>query len=96
LLWAQDQSIVKSPIIVLVVDDDSIRRRETAAGLTNLGYRVSTASDAGQALAALAISPEIAVLVTNIELPVVDGKELAADARRRRPGIVVIFSPTRN
>jgi DNA-binding NtrC family response regulator len=89
-------SNVTSPISVLVVDEDCALRAKTAAGLMGIGYRVSTASDAGQALAALEFCPEIAVLVTNIELPVMDGQELPAEARRRRPGIRIIFLSPRS
>jgi CheY-like chemotaxis protein len=82
---------LESPITVLVVEDDFLLREATVETLNDLGYHAISACDAGQALAALDLSPEIAILVADIGLPVMNGLELAAEARRRRPGLGVLF-----
>jgi CheY-like chemotaxis protein len=76
---------------VLVVEDDFLLRESTADTLNDLGYRAISACDAGQALAALDLFPEIAILLADIGLPVMNGLELTAEARRRRPGLAVLF-----
>jgi CheY-like chemotaxis protein len=86
-----DGSPPQSPMTVLVVEDDFLLREATVDTLNDLGYRAVAACDAGQALAALDLSPEIAILVADIGLPVMNGLELAAEARRRRPGLGVLF-----
>jgi CheY-like chemotaxis protein len=86
-----DGSPPQPPMTVLVVEDDFLLREATVETLNDLGYRAISASDAGQALAALDLSPEIAILVADIGLPVMNGLELAAEARRRRPGLGVLF-----
>jgi len=79
------------PTSVLVVEDDGLLREVTVDTLHDLGYRAIPAADAGQALAALELFPEIAILVADIGLPVMNGLELAAEARRRRPGLGILF-----
>jgi CheY-like chemotaxis protein len=86
-----DGSPPQSPMTVLVVEDDFLLREATVETLNDLGYRAVSACDAGQALAALDLSPEITLLVADIGLPVMNGLELASEARRRRPGLGVLF-----
>jgi CheY-like chemotaxis protein len=76
---------------VLVVEDDFLLREATVDTLNDLGYRAIPACDAGQALAAIDLFPEIRVLLADIGLPIMNGLELAAEARRRRPDIGVVF-----
>ena len=62
---------------VLLVEDDGPLRGELAAGLEACGFSVLTAADAEAALAALAVEPEIAVVVTDIQMPGRSGIALA-------------------
>jgi CheY-like chemotaxis protein len=81
----------ESPTSVLVVEDDFLLREATVDTLNDLGYRAISACDAGQALAAIDLFPEIKVLLADIGLPIMNGLELAAEARRRRPDLGVLF-----
>jgi CheY-like chemotaxis protein len=82
---------LESPASVLVVEDDFLLREATVDTLNDLGYRAISAGDAGQALAALDLFPEIRVILADIGLPVMNGLELAAEVRRRRPDLGVVF-----
>jgi CheY-like chemotaxis protein len=81
----------ESPASVLVVEDDFLLREATVDTLNDLGYRAISAGDAGQALAAIDLFPEIRVILADIGLPVMNGLELAAEVRRRRPDLGVVF-----
>lgn len=66
-------------------------RMATADMLGDLGYRVAEAENADAALAILA-EQEVTILMTDIGLPGVSGRDLAAEARTRIPGLPVIFA----
>ncbi len=78
---------------VLVVEDDDDVRAYTTGILRELGYRVVEAPDAKSALAVLQADPEIKVLFTDVGLPGgMNGRQLADEARRRRPDLRVLFT----
>lgn len=83
--------------IVLLVEDEVGVRRFSAEALGELGYTVLEAADGLAALSLLDAYP-VAVLFTDVVLPGMDGKRLAEEARRRRPGLPVLFTTgyTRN
>ena len=76
---------------VLLVEDGFLLRTVSAGTLADLGYRTYEVPDADQALTILATNREIKVLITDVNLPGMDGKTLAAEARRIRPEIRVLF-----
>ena len=84
--------------VVLVVEDEPAVRQFSADALEELGYRVLTADGALAALRLLDTRPEVALLFTDVVMPDVNGRELADEARRRRPGLKVLFTTgyTRN
>jgi CheY-like chemotaxis protein len=76
---------------VLVVDDDMFVRRATSRALRARGYHVFEANDANSALRVLRDQPEIELLVTDVVMPGLDGRELARAARDDRPRLKVLF-----
>jgi PAS domain S-box-containing protein len=77
---------------VLVVEDEAALRAYTSEILRELGYRVLEAPNGAAALAALAEAPQIDLLLTDVVMPGgLDGRQLAEAARRRRPGLKVLF-----
>jgi CheY-like chemotaxis protein len=78
---------------ILLVEDDEDVRAFTAEFLAELGYHVLLAGDARSALKTLEREPDIALLFTDLGLPNgVNGRQLAEEARRRRPGLKVLFT----
>jgi CheY-like chemotaxis protein len=79
--------------LVLVAEDSPIVRDLIVDSLRAHGLRVVEASDGREALERLASPPEIDLLVTDIEMPHLDGLKLIAALRarggRRIPAIVV-------
>jgi signal transduction histidine kinase/ActR/RegA family two-component response regulator len=69
---------------VLVVEDQASVRRFTCEALTELGYRVYEADSAEPALKVLAANPEINLLLTDIVMPGMNGRQLAEKAAEIR------------
>jgi len=76
--------------VVLVVDDEPLVLDVAATMLEELGCEVVTAKSAEQALAKLARDDRIEILVTDINMPGVDGYELAAKAKAMREDLKII------
>jgi CheY-like chemotaxis protein len=77
---------------ILVVDDNDDVRGFSANAARHLGYNVLEAGDAVHAMAVLDAHPDIALLFTDIGLPGMNGRELAAWASTRRPSLKVVFA----
>jgi CheY-like chemotaxis protein len=76
---------------VLFVDDDETIRRLVPRALRAKGYDVITASNAQEARAIFEEQPHVQVLVTDVVMIGVSGPELAAELRRQRPDLKVLF-----
>jgi len=78
---------------ILVVEDDDIVRMLIVDVLEELEYKVLEADGCEQALAFLCDHQQpIALMMTDVGLPVMDGRELAKQARRERPQLPVLFA----
>ena len=78
---------------ILVVEDDADVRSYSADILRKLGYRVVEAPEGPAALRLLDAEPGIRLLFTDVGLPGgLNGRQLADEARRRRPGLKVLFT----
>ncbi|MCX7514311.1 PAS domain S-box protein [Frateuria sp. STR12] len=78
--------------LVLLVDDEAAVRQVNAEALRELGYRVLEADGADTAMTTLAAHPQIELLFTDLVMPDVDGRRLAAEARRHHPDLKVLFT----
>ena len=83
------------PRVVLVVDDDLVVLEILAVMLEDLGCEVVTATGPQEALEKLGADPRVEVLFTDIEMPEMDGYELAKQAQRIRSGLKVIVTSGR-
>jgi signal transduction histidine kinase len=84
--------------VVLVVEDDTDVRRLTVDMLEELNYVALSADGGARALAIMETSPHLALLLTDIVMPDMNGRVLAEEAVKRRPGLRVLFTTgyTRN
>jgi signal transduction histidine kinase/ActR/RegA family two-component response regulator len=83
---------------ILLVEDEERVRQLAADTLTRLGYHVLQAGCAREALRQLERNAKVDLLFTDIVMPDKNGRELADEARRLRPGLRVLFTTgyTRN
>jgi signal transduction histidine kinase/CheY-like chemotaxis protein len=78
---------------VLVVDDNEAVRRLASQLLESLGYRVIAATTAVDALRFLDEGAHVDLLFTDVVMPgPLDGPTLTHEARRRRPGLRVLYT----
>ncbi|MBY0612431.1 MAG: response regulator [Beijerinckiaceae bacterium] len=75
---------------VLLVEDRDDVRTQIVDALTDLGCSVTASADAAEALSTLSNAP-VDLLITDIGLPGVNGRELARRARERWPGLPVLL-----
>ena len=81
---------------VLVVEDSFIVRELQRSILETAGYPVVTACDGREALAALDRDPEIALVVTDLQMPELDGlgltRAIRASAERSSLPVIIVTS----
>ena len=78
---------------ILVVEDDADVRSSLVEILGELGYRVIEAPNGPGALRQLDAHHEIKLLLTDVGLPGgMNGRQLANEALRRKPGLKVLFA----
>ncbi|MDP3493664.1 MAG: response regulator [Hyphomonadaceae bacterium] len=76
---------------VLVVEDDPQVRMLILEVLRDLRYRAIEASNPEQALAALRTHENVDLMVSDVGLPGMNGRQLAEIARRNRPNLKILF-----
>lgn len=77
---------------ILLVEDDDLVRQLTAEVLEEFGYTVIACRDAAGALQQLDAAQPLALLMSDVGLPDMDGRQLAETARRLRPTLPVLFA----
>ena len=76
--------------VILVVDDQKAVLEVTASMLRRSGYEVLEASGGQEALRTLESRPEVTVLLTDCDMPILRGEELARAVMLRWPHIRII------
>jgi PAS domain S-box-containing protein len=78
--------------LVLVVEDEDALREVTRRILTRNGYQVIVAANGQDAISAAASSQDrVTMLLTDVIMPGMQGKEVADRVRELQPGIAVLF-----
>jgi signal transduction histidine kinase len=83
---------------IVIAEDDPSVRQGTVRMLEELGYAVLEAGSGSDALRLLETNPEVALLITDVVMPGMNGRQLADEATRRWPGLHVLYTTgyTRN
>lgn len=76
---------------VLVVDDEATVRGLERRVLSESGYDVAEAADGQQALDYLAKGEPLALLVADLDMPVLSGDKMVSKVRALRPDLKVLF-----
>jgi two-component system response regulator VanR len=79
------------PHTILVVDDDAAMRMILRMTLTGFGYRALVAEDGKQALEASRDHPEIRVILLDVVMRGLSGKELADQLQMNLPNAAIVF-----
>ncbi|MFJ3522260.1 response regulator [Pseudomonas sp. NPDC090203] len=76
---------------VLIVEDTESVRMFVNEVLTDAGYRCTQVGDVKTALAMLENDPTVDLLLTDVGMPLMNGRELAQQMRTWRPDVPVLF-----
>jgi two-component system, cell cycle sensor histidine kinase and response regulator CckA len=76
---------------VLLVEDEPMVRGVAERALTRHGYTVITADNGEDALEVLARGEEIALLISDVVMPGMDGPTMVREARKTRPELKILF-----
>jgi signal transduction histidine kinase len=76
---------------ILIVEDDDGVRQYASEILRDLNYQILEARDAASALRLLDADKPFDLLLTDVVLPGKNGRELATEVEKRRPGVRIIF-----
>jgi CheY-like chemotaxis protein len=86
-----DQPHGRSPLRILLVDDDASVREILAALLKEEGYKVTEAEDVPSALHFLELGQSVDLLISDLAMPGPDGMVLIREAQRRQPSLPAIL-----
>lgn len=85
-----------TPVSVLLVEDEVLISALVADTLSEYGFAVHEAATADEALRYIEAGGAVDVLFTDINLPgTIDGRELAARVRERRPELPIVYASGR-
>jgi CheY-like chemotaxis protein len=77
---------------VLVVEDIVLIRMTTVEMVEELGFPTAEANDGAEALSILQTNPDIGILLTDLGLPGMTGRQLMEEALRLNPKLKVIIA----
>jgi signal transduction histidine kinase/ActR/RegA family two-component response regulator len=86
-----DETYSEQGEVVLIVEDEAVVRLLIVETLGDLGYRLLEAADGSAALRILQSPQRVDLLVTDIGLPGLNGRQLADAARTKRESLPILF-----
>lgn len=98
-MWDQHRSTEMKPwrAVILLADDDAGVRKSFSRLLSAHGYQVHVAADGVDAVSVAAqIGRQLHLLVTDIDMPHMNGIEAARLIRTAHPGLPVVFMSGRD
>jgi two-component system, cell cycle sensor histidine kinase and response regulator CckA len=82
-----NEAVVDECKTILVVEDEEALRRVTHRILVNAGYDVLLAASGEEALEVFRANPDIDLVMTDVIMPGMSGKDLVSALRERRPDV---------
>ncbi len=82
---------IEQRFTVLVVEDDAGVRQVAIGALRELGFNVVEADSGAVALERLGEHPQVSVMLTDVVMPVMDGRRLVEAALTQRPDLRVLY-----
>jgi PAS domain S-box-containing protein len=77
---------------ILVVDDEHAIVRSSKVGLERLGFRVTSATNAAEALRLFTASPhDFHAVLTDLSMPAMNGLELSRELLRQNPALPIVL-----
>ena len=76
---------------ILLVEDEPMVRTVAERALTRHGYKVLTATNGEEALEIVDRGDEIALLISDVVMPLMDGPTMVREARKTRPDLPILF-----
>ena len=77
---------------ILLVDDDVLIAMSSAGMLEDLGHEVIEANSGASALEALRANPDVGLMITDFDMPGMNGAQLALEARRLVPHLPILLA----
>ncbi len=91
LSYQSNATYAKAGETVLIVEDDPAVRVLVSEVLSELGYAFVQAGDAASAVPILESGQRIDLMISDVGLPGMNGRQLAEIGRQLRPGLKVLF-----
>lgn len=82
--------VMNSKANILVVDDNELIREMVCLLLSSLGYLPTPAQDATEAIDCMKYNNSFQLVLTDINMPRIDGWELALSIKDLKPGVPVV------
>jgi len=76
---------------ILLVEDDELVRKQVLQLLLREGYQVLTAANAGEAMLISEQRPKLDLLLTDVVMPIINGRQLAERLRVHYPDLPVMY-----
>jgi PAS domain S-box-containing protein len=98
LLETESETLQNVPVAggderILIVEDDALVRQYVVTQVKSLGYTALEAANAAEALVIIDADENIDLLFTDVIMPGhMNGRQLADEAARRRPGLKTLFT----
>lgn len=89
--YISTETLARDGETVLIVEDDPAVRALVSEVLSELGYKFVEAGDGAEAVPILESGQRIDLLISDVGLPGMNGRQLAEIARQFRPGLKVLF-----
>jgi two-component system cell cycle sensor histidine kinase/response regulator CckA len=87
----EDQNELWGTGTILLVEDEPMVRTVAERALTRHGYKVLTANNGEEALEAIDQAGDIALLISDVVMPLMDGPTMVREARKTRPELPILF-----